>query len=95
MLNAPRLCWTPTSTPTCDLFERRKKAYESAIEEIKNRTRMGAAGSQRIPDIASSLLSPLLGRVGTDEDKDAVAEGTSLGKSSLTEMESDLVPWMG
>ena len=40
--------------------------------------------------MASSLLSPLLGRVGTDEDKDAVAKGTSLGKASLTEMESDL-----
>ena len=35
-------------------------------------------------------MSPLLGRVGTDEDKEAVASGTSLGKASLTEMESDL-----
>jgi hypothetical protein len=31
-----------------------------------------------------------LGRVGADEDKDAVAQGASLGKASLTEMDSDL-----
>ena len=40
--------------------------------------------------MAATLLSPLQGRVGTDEDKEAVKIGTSLGKSSLTEMESDL-----
>jgi hypothetical protein len=73
----------------CDLFDRRKKSYESAIGEIKNRTEWGPLESSN-PSVASSLLSPLLGRVGTDEDKDAVATGTSLGKSSLTEMESDL-----
>jgi hypothetical protein len=73
----------------CDLFDRRKKSYESAIGEIKNRTEWGPLESSN-PSMASSLLSPLLGRVGTDEDKDAVAKGTSLGKASLTEMESDL-----
>ena len=72
-----------------DLFERRKKAYESAIEEIKNRPEWGPLEATK-PGTASSLLSPLLGRVGTDEDKDAVSKGTSLGKASLTEMESDL-----
>jgi hypothetical protein len=41
--------------------------------------------------MAAALLSPLLGRVGADEDKEAVLEGKSLGKASLTEMESDLV----
>ena len=72
-----------------DLFERRKKAYESAIEEIKNRSEWGPLEATN-PEIASSLLSSLSGRVGTDEDTDAVANGTSLGKASLTEMESDL-----
>ena len=36
------------------------------------------------------MLSPLTGRLGTDEDKDSVAKGASLGKASLTEMESDI-----
>jgi hypothetical protein len=40
--------------------------------------------------MAATLLSPLQGRVGTDEDKESVKVGTSLGTSSLTEMESDL-----
>ena len=72
-----------------DLFDRRKKAYESAIEEIRNRSEWGPLEATN-PGIASSLLSSLLGRVGADEDKDAVANGSSLGKASLTEMESDL-----
>jgi hypothetical protein len=72
-----------------DLFERRKNAYESAIEEIKNRPEWGPLGTTN-PATASSLLSPLLGRVGNDEDKQSVLEGASLGKASLTEMESDL-----
>lgn len=73
----------------CDLFDRRKKSYESAIEEIKNRSEWGPLEANN-SGMASSLLSPLLGRVGTDEDKEAVAKGTSLGKANLTEMESDL-----
>jgi hypothetical protein len=72
-----------------DLFERRKKAYESAIEEIRNRSEWGPLEATN-PEQASSMLSPLAGRLGTDEDKDAVANGASLGKASLTEMESDL-----
>jgi hypothetical protein len=40
--------------------------------------------------MASSLLSPLLARVGADEDRTAVSRGMSLGAASLTEMESDL-----
>jgi hypothetical protein len=40
--------------------------------------------------MAGSLLSPLSGRLGSDEDKEAVATGTTSGKASLTEMESDL-----
>ena len=73
----------------CDLFERRKSFYESAIEEIKNRTEWAPLEATN-SSMAVTLLSPLLGRVGTDEDQEAVKGGTSLGKSSLTEMESDL-----
>jgi hypothetical protein len=40
--------------------------------------------------LAESLLSPLLARVGADEDRAAVASGSGLGKATLTEMESDL-----
>ena len=40
--------------------------------------------------MAVSLLSPLQGRVGSNEDKEAVEQDNSLGKASLTEMESDL-----
>src|SRR5207248_1018038 len=69
----------------CDLFDRRKKSYESAIGEIKNRTEWGPLEANN-PSMATSLLSPLLGRVGSE----AVKGGTLLGKSSLTEMESDL-----
>ena len=72
-----------------DLFDRRKKAYESAIGEIKNRNEWGPLEATN-SSMATSLLSSFLGRVGTDEDKEAVAKGTSLGKASLTEMESDL-----
>ena len=72
-----------------DLFDRRKNAYQSAVEEIKNRSEWGPLEATN-PQTASSLLSPLLGRVGTDEDKDAVVDDRSLGKASLTEMESDL-----
>jgi hypothetical protein len=73
----------------CDLFDRRKRSYESAIGEIKNRTEWGPLEANN-SSMAATLLSPLQGRVGTDEDKEAVKGGTSLGKSSLTEMESDL-----
>src|SRR5271156_2673939 len=42
------------------------------------------------PAMAPSMLSQLSGRVGSDEDRETVANGTALGKASLTEMESDL-----
>jgi len=73
----------------CDLFDRRKPAYETAIGEIKNRAEWGPLEATN-PGTASSLLSQLVVRVGSDEDRDAVTRGTSLGKASLTEMESDL-----
>jgi hypothetical protein len=77
-----------------DLFDRRKLCYESAIEEIKNRAEWAPLEANN-PSMASSLLSPLLGRVGSDEDKEAVEQGESLGRSSLTEMESDLAAVAG
>ena len=72
-----------------DLFDRRKKSYESAIGDIKNRTEWPPLEANN-PSMATTLLSQLQSRVGTDEDMEAVKGGTSLGKSSLTEMESDL-----
>jgi hypothetical protein len=80
---------TAYRTVFCELFDRRKQSYESAIGEIKNRTEWGPLESTN-PSMAASLLSPLQGRVGTDEDKESVTEGKSLGRASLTEMESDL-----
>jgi hypothetical protein len=76
-------------TAYCNLFDRRKQSYESAIGEIKNRAEWAPQEANN-PGMASSLLSPLQARVGSDEDKEAVEQGKSLGKSSLTEMESDL-----
>ncbi len=78
----------------CDLFDRRESAYTSAIDEIQNRTEWAPLKVNN-PGMAASLLSPLQGRVGTTEDKEAVQEGKSLGKSSLTEMESDLAAVAG
>ena len=60
-----------SATPTANLFDRRKKSYESAIEEIKNRTEWGPLEANN-PSMAATLLSPLQGRIGTDEDKEAV-----------------------
>jgi len=76
-------------TVYCDLFDRRKDAYESALGEIKNRSEWAPLEANN-PGMASTLISPLQGRVGTEEDKETVQSGKSLGKSSLTEMESDL-----
>jgi hypothetical protein len=41
--------------------------------------------------MANTMLAALLARVGADEDRENVSNGTTLGKASLTEMESDLV----
>jgi hypothetical protein len=73
----------------CELFDRRKNSYESAIGEVKNRTEWGPMVANN-SSMAAVLLSPLQGRIGTDEDKESVKHGTSLGQASLTEMESDL-----
>ena len=72
-----------------DLFKQRAEAYERAIEEIKNRPEWGLL-SQTSNEMAEALLTPLQTRVGSLEDRDGVEAGTTLGASSLTEMESDL-----
>jgi hypothetical protein len=41
-------------------------------------------------EVAETLLIPLRARVGSKDDRDQVGAGTSLGASSLAEMESDL-----
>ena len=72
-----------------ELFDTRKKAYETAIGEVKNRVEWAPLEATN-PAMALSMLSQLSGRVGSDDDIETVANGTALGKASLTEMESDL-----
>jgi hypothetical protein len=71
------------------LFDRRRKSYESAIDEIQNRAEWGPLATTN-PGMASTLLSPLQARSGSDVDREEVETGKSFGKFSLTEMESDL-----
>jgi len=71
------------------LFTSRKDAFEKAIEEVKNRPEFEPLVKTK-NDVADSLLAALQVRVGTDDERLAVANGTSLGNASLTEMESDL-----
>jgi hypothetical protein len=84
----------------CDLFDRRKRAYESAIDEIKVRpewTPLAPTANDTEEEkakkeiMASTMLAALLLRVGSDEDRESVSNGKTLGKASLMEMESDLV----
>ena len=41
--------------------------------------------------MAETMLAALLVRVGSDEDRESVTSGKTLGKASLTEMETDLI----
>jgi hypothetical protein len=41
--------------------------------------------------MANTMLAALFVRVGSDEDRENVRSGQTLGKASLTEMETDLV----
>jgi hypothetical protein len=75
--------------PTTNCSTVARSHTSRAIGEIKNRTEWGPLEANN-PGMAVTLLSPLQSRVGTDEDKESVKLGTSLGRSSLTEMESDL-----
>jgi hypothetical protein len=82
-----------------ELFDQRAKAYESAIGDIKNRpewdglfttTTTDGKKEDKNKDVADSLLAPLVARMGSDKERTAVENGSSLGTASLTEMESDL-----
>lgn len=48
-------------------------------------------GNTKNQIIANTMLAVLLVRVGSDEDREDVRSGKTLGKASLTEMETDLV----
>ena len=70
-----------------------RPAAESPTSRPSVRSRTAPSGNRwraNNSSMAATLLSPLQGRVGTDDDKESVTSGTSLGKASLTEMESDL-----
>ena len=84
----------PIKQAYIDLFERRKKAYESAIGEIKNRSEWGPLEATN-PEIAVFLVVVAAREELAPMRTRKLWKGTSLGKSSLTEMESDLVPWTG
>jgi hypothetical protein len=49
------------------------------------------AGNAKLQIMADTMLAALLVRVGTDEDRENVSSKKTLGKASLTEMETDLV----
>jgi hypothetical protein len=72
-----------------DLFDRRAGSYESAIEEIQNHPEWEPIATAS-KDVAETLLTPLRARVGSKDDRDQVQSRTSMGASSLAEMESDL-----
>jgi hypothetical protein len=71
------------------LFDKRAEAYRKAVEDVRNQPEWEPL-AQTNPGLAEALLAPLLARVGTDEDRAAVASGSGLGKATLKEMESDL-----
>ena len=71
------------------LFDRRAQAYQKAVDEIRNRPEWEPLAKTN-QDVAESLIAPLIARLGAEDDKNAVVNGTGLGDASLTEMESDL-----
>jgi hypothetical protein len=81
----------------CDLFDRRREAYLKAIDELKGRAEWQAifpTSPDELPpplkESLDALIAPLQVRLGDEADRQRVATGTSLGKSTLAEMESDL-----
>ena len=73
------------------IFDSRRDAYEKAVEEVKNRPEWDTVAEEA----AETLLGPIKGRLGQDEDRQKVAEGQSLGRSTLGEMESDIAAAAG
>lgn len=65
----------PVITEESDEAARRQVEAENAKKQI----------------MANTMLSPLLVRTGSDEDRESVNKGKGLGRASLTEMETDLV----
>ena len=72
-----------------DLFDHRRKAYQKAIDEIKNRPEWETVAKANW-EMAETLLSPLRSRLGSDDDRSAVEAAVSFGGCGLSEMESDL-----
>jgi hypothetical protein len=67
-------------------FEARRDAYAKAIDEVRNRPEWSALDG----DVGNTILAPLVGRLGLDDDQKRVAEGKSLGQATLGQMESDI-----
>ena len=81
----------------CDLFDRRREAYLKAIDELKGRAEWQMnfpSHTEELPppltELIEALIAPLQVRLGDEADRQGVAAGTSLGKSTLAEMASDL-----
>jgi hypothetical protein len=81
----------------CDLFDRRREAYLKALDELKGRAEWQAVfptSPDELPpplkELLDALIAPLQVRLGDEADRQGVATGTSLGKSTLAEMTSDL-----
>jgi hypothetical protein len=81
----------------CHLFDRRREAYLKAIDELKGRAEWQMnfpSHTDELPspvkELFETLVAPLQVRLGDEEDRQRVATGTSLGRSTLAEMESDL-----
>lgn len=68
------------------LFDNRRNVYQKSMDEVKNRSEFSTISNE----VAETILGPLQSRLGQDEDRQKVAEGQSLGKASLGEMESDI-----
>lgn len=69
------------------LFDSRREAYEKSIDELRNRPEWTDDTDEAATD---SIIAPLRSRLGNDEDRQRVADGKSLGSSTLGEMESDI-----
>ena len=69
------------------MFDSRREVYEKGIDELRNRPEWTANMDEAA---ANTIIAPLRSRLGNDEDRLKVAEGKSLGLSTLGEMESDI-----
>ena len=84
------------------LFDSRREAFEKSIDELRNRPEWAKNCTEEVETLpmgrekdsqASETLPcslPASSRLGNDEDRQKVADGKSLGSSTLGEMESDI-----